>query len=302
MLKGRYEVRVLEPSPPAVNEGPWFADDPVARGGVPAGCRLVAPVRYPGGGAEDLTWDELCAAQADPHLSAWCADRWLGAWMPLAPLPASYPETRLALHAVAEHVLAAVRHQGAGQLGLRYTRGGFGTPFMGRDRQVRVEADELVVQDATLEIRAPLLTLAGAATMAGVEPGPPHPAYAPATAPEPLAPLPVDLYASRVLGDWFGFCASVLEQIRIESSAPARAELWPSSFALTVDIGGVTLGGSPGDATFAEPYLFVSGHAGPAGRAQLGYAELRVATDQRGMALDFLRRQRSGLSKTLAQR
>jgi len=31
-ISNRYEVRVLEPSPPAVNEGPWFADDPVAGG------------------------------------------------------------------------------------------------------------------------------------------------------------------------------------------------------------------------------------------------------------------------------
>src|SRR5690242_15622728 len=36
-LGGRYEVRVLEPSPPAVNSAPWYADDPVARGDVPAG-------------------------------------------------------------------------------------------------------------------------------------------------------------------------------------------------------------------------------------------------------------------------
>ena len=28
-LSGRYDARVLEPSPPAVSEGPWFADDPV---------------------------------------------------------------------------------------------------------------------------------------------------------------------------------------------------------------------------------------------------------------------------------
>ena len=36
-LGGRYEVRVLEPSPPAVDEEPWFADDPTARGDVPDG-------------------------------------------------------------------------------------------------------------------------------------------------------------------------------------------------------------------------------------------------------------------------
>ena len=36
-LGGRYEVRVLEPSPPAVDEEPWFADDPAAPGDVPDG-------------------------------------------------------------------------------------------------------------------------------------------------------------------------------------------------------------------------------------------------------------------------
>ena len=40
----RYEMRVLEPSPPAVGDGPWFADDPVARGEVPAGHSVVSPV------------------------------------------------------------------------------------------------------------------------------------------------------------------------------------------------------------------------------------------------------------------
>ena len=35
---GRFDVRVLEPSPPAVDVAPWFADDPVApdRGRRPA--------------------------------------------------------------------------------------------------------------------------------------------------------------------------------------------------------------------------------------------------------------------------
>ncbi|MGH9278095.1 MAG: hypothetical protein ACRD12_08315, partial [Acidimicrobiales bacterium] len=44
-----YEARVLEPSPPAVNEAPWFADDPVVSEG--SGRPCVSPV----GG--DQTWD-----------------------------------------------------------------------------------------------------------------------------------------------------------------------------------------------------------------------------------------------------
>jgi hypothetical protein len=36
-LEGRYETRVREPSPLAVTGGPWFAEDPVARGEAPGG-------------------------------------------------------------------------------------------------------------------------------------------------------------------------------------------------------------------------------------------------------------------------
>ena len=46
-INNRYDVRVLEPSPPAVNEGPWFADDPVAGG-------EVVPVEREGDGVR--TW------------------------------------------------------------------------------------------------------------------------------------------------------------------------------------------------------------------------------------------------------
>ena len=97
-LGGRYDVRVLEPSPPAVAEGPWFADDPAARGEVPAGRTLVSPVS-----SGDLTWDEL--ARDDPDLAAWCADRWLGAWRRLAPLPARFVACREVLHGYAERTL-----------------------------------------------------------------------------------------------------------------------------------------------------------------------------------------------------
>src|ERR687898_1263919 len=43
-------------------------------------------------------------------------------------VPATYPATRGALHAVAEHVLAAALHRSTGRIGLRATPDGFGTP------------------------------------------------------------------------------------------------------------------------------------------------------------------------------
>src|SRR4029077_17160480 len=94
-LGGDYEARVLEPSPPAVSEDPW-TDDPVYPGEVPEGRDLVSPVHNRG----DLTWDEIASQERD--LAPWCAERWLGAWKRLEPLPATFGETRNALHEVAE--------------------------------------------------------------------------------------------------------------------------------------------------------------------------------------------------------
>src|SRR3569833_1378344 len=112
-LGGEYDVRVLEPSPPAVDEPPWYADDPLAG---PYGVRLVTPVTGLG-----RSWHDLVAER--PELTAFCADRWLGAWRRLAPLPRAFVPTRRSLHALAEHVVAPARHAANGQIGLRFTHG-----------------------------------------------------------------------------------------------------------------------------------------------------------------------------------
>jgi len=152
-----YEVRVLEPSPPAVG-GPWFADDPVARGQVPAGNAVVSPV-----GTGELTWDELVATES--NLADWCAERWLAAYHRLRPAPSKLVPTRLALHRVAEQIVSPARRKANGKIGLRYTRGGFGTPFFGADIQIRVRGTELVIQDASGERTAPITTLDAAADL-----------------------------------------------------------------------------------------------------------------------------------------
>src|SRR5436305_11196843 len=110
-LGDRYEVRVLEPSPPAVSDPPWFADDPVARGDVPAGRMLVSPV-----GTGDLLWQDLAAA--DASLAQWCSERWLAAWRRLDVAPGSLVRTRLALHRVAERVISPARSHANGKIGL----------------------------------------------------------------------------------------------------------------------------------------------------------------------------------------
>jgi hypothetical protein len=267
-LGGRYEVRVLEPSPPAVSEPPWFADDPVARGELPAGRRLVSPVA-----TGDLRWEQLAASDAE--LADWCAERWLGPWRRLGSLPADFVATRLALHELAETVVSPARREANGKIGLRYTRGGFGTPFFGEDRQVRVERAELVFVERGQETRR--------------------------------EPVEVDASAAGSLGDWYGFAASVLEELRaggdVQLQDPSRVQLWPEHFDIAFELGRedagarATYGCSPGDEQHPEPYLYVGPWVAPrAGElwnatafsgAEMAYASLLEAEDQRAAALEF---------------
>ena len=245
-LGGRYDVRVLEPSPPAVATAPWFADDPVHASGPHTGP-VVAPVAGIG-----TTWDEL--ARDDDDLAAWCADRWLGAWRRLPEVPAGFVAERTRLHAIAEE-MADARKAVTGKIGLRYVHGGFGTPFFGDGEQRRVDA-----------------------------------------------PL---------LGDLFGFGASVLEELRVRWAAidDTRVQLWPEHFDLSIDAApGVvvraTYGVSPGDDDHPEPYLYVAPWEKQDGApwtdpyfggAVLAYADLLAADDQRAAAFEFFELCRSGL-------
>jgi len=256
-LGGEYDVRVLEPSPPAVTAPPFFADDPVAGGD-------VVPVERDG--AE--SWAAICDARGDSDLRAWCATRWLVRGE-LQPLPDTFTTTRNALHALAEHVIAPARWAVNGKIGLRYTWHGFGTPFFGDDEQVRIEGDALVVAAANGEHRAGITTLRDMATAAGIKPGAPADVYTPTTAVDVDEPLAVDAASAIALGDWFGFGASVLEQLRADAlrdttppdEPPGRVQIWPEHFDIAVDLGRAgsraNFGASPGDAEHGEPYLYV---------------------------------------------
>jgi hypothetical protein len=216
----------------------------------------------------------------------WCAERWLGAWKRLEPLPPRFAETRIALHKIAEAVVSPARKPD-NEIALRYTRGGFGTPFFsqgGVDCQVRVERGELVRQRRNEETREPL--------------------------PD------VDLAAAGTLGEFYGFGCSVLEQLRADEpdGEPSLVQLWPEHFDIAVELGSeaggqrATYGASPGDDDHDEPYLYVSvwtadvsgelwnavGFKG----AELRYSELLEAEDQRRAALHFMRKRYRALQTT----
>ena len=301
-LDGRYDPRVLEPSPPAVTAGPWFADDPVDPEYAPTGLPVVSPVA-----STETTWEQLVAG--DPELAAWTAERWLAGLRPLGPAPARLPETRRALHRLAEQVISPARRLANTKIGLRWTRGGFGTPWFAPERQLRVDGDVLVIVDGDQEHRAPIRSLTAAAQRLG-------PGWLPDDVTLDDAPLPVDAAAAAFIGDWFGFATHVLETLRAGAgpdSEPSRVQLWPEHFDLALELGSASSGAraayglSPGDDAHDEPYLYVAPWQAPepsplwraesfAG-AELSYASLLAAADQRDEALSFFRARLDALTR-----
>jgi hypothetical protein len=291
---GDYDPRVLEPSPPAVLDGVWFADDPAVGG--------------------NLDWREWVGAH--PEHEVWAADRWLAAYRRLGPVPPTFAATRLALHRVAVYVVSPARQRSNGKMALRWTLGGIGTPFFGGDEQVRVAGTDLVRQRGSEASAETITSLAKAATF--VLDGPPEDAWAGKLEVPPLGDadedLAIDPNAACFLADWYGFAWSVLEEVRADASSPesSRVQLWPEHFDAAFDCLAperrATLGASPGDRGSAEPYLYVVSprvedtpsplwNATTFPGAVLRYEELLDTADQRAMALEFFRARRDLLAR-----
>src|SRR3954447_8964355 len=293
-LDGRYDVRVLEPSPPTQDRPP-FGTDPTARGEVAAGRQVVSPVT-----TGDLRWADVVAEDGD--LAPRGAERWLAPHPRLGEPPAHFETTRESLHRLAEHVMSPTRQRDRGEITLRWTLGGFGTPFFGNDAQLRVEGDCFVVQLRDRVQRGRLTTLKDAAEFVGFD----LTRSDEAIAEEPLA---VDPDASRYLGEVYGFAFSVLEDLRATAGVayePSLVNLWPEHFDVAVELGHEAdgrragFGVSPGDADHPDPYVYVAPWSAPVDDtaiwnatafrgAELPWAEIVAAEDQREVALGFLR-------------
>ncbi len=286
---GRFDVRVHEPSPPTITESPYVADllAPSADG-----RSVLSPVS-----AGDVLWDDLAARE--PKLRTFCAQRWLGAYARLGPPPEGFAQARDALHSLAAAVVSPTMQRATGETALRFSRGGFATPFFGNDVQLRVEGDVLHMQVADRVQSAQITNLADAAGFVGFD----LTRFDLAAADEPLA---VDGAAARYLGDVYGFAFSVLEELRARADAsmePSLVNLWPEHFDVFVEIGSdhhglrAAYGVSSGDANHPEPYAYVAPWtARPTGElwqadgfagAQLTLSELQAVGDQRATTLAF---------------
>jgi hypothetical protein len=286
------DPHVLEPSPPAVKDPPWFADDPTAGGHV--------------------DWNEW--VDLHPEHAAWAKERWLASYGRLGQIPPGYAEARVALHRLAVYVISPARQRANGKMALRWTLGGIGTPFFGDDEQVRVAGTDLVRQRGLRAWAEPITSLEKAAAF--VLEGPPDGAWAETLDVPTLDPadreLPVDVDSAHFLAAWYGFAWSVLEELRADADSvePSRVQLWPEHFDAAFDCLSderrATFGASPGDTSSSAPYLYVvsprvSAIAGDLWNstsfpgAVLPFGDLSGAPDQRATALEFFRSRRSAL-------
>lgn len=228
----------------------------------------------------------------------------------LLPLPAGFASTVAALHLIAERLIAPARKPD-NEIALEPTPGGFGTPefeFAGSRRRVRVEGAELVYEIDGAEDRAPLDSLAAA--------GIPIADLVPAGLELSDEPLDIDAEAALALGRWYGFGAAVLADLVAAAAPedePSPAHLWPEHFDLAIEFGSAVRGAranyglSPGDDNHPEPYLYVGPWTAEVGGelwgargfrgAELAYADLAAAADQRAAATNFFETRRIALNE-----
>ena len=211
-------------------------------------------------------------ADAKEHIS-------LLAREPLAALPGGFAAGRAELHRIAEEVLKPKRILETGnEIALSFTPGGYGTPAwkVGADSglpgSARAEGAQIVVVEGESEERTP---------------------------------IEVNQAVAAAVADWFALGTVALAGLieRHPELDPEPIRLWPEHFDVATVLGDeaggsrANFGASPGDEEHPEPYLYVGPWVEqPDGGiwdatafhgAELGYAELLEADDQRTAAIDF---------------
>ncbi len=175
-------------------------------------------------------------------------------------LPDEYRPTREALHAVAEHILGAASFTAIGHIGLRANESGFATQNL-EGKTFTVSGPFITDGERSLLLTGS--TLRGVAEWADIVPGAPATVYVPSTPLDLDTPLDIDGDCAVMIGEWFAGMQTVLTDLVDGVADASPIQLWPEHFDLATDFGSedrgrrANYGASPGDATHAEPYLYV---------------------------------------------
>jgi hypothetical protein len=163
----------------------------------------------------------------------------------------TYTATRLALHGVAELLLAGPQHRASGTIRLRVTPNGFGTVAA---PDVRVAGDRLVHGDRSVPLAA--ASYGELAERAGLAAGGPAGVYPDGSGAVPDDPVHVDPAAAAHLAA--GLAAG---DAALRALDPAQTPvLWPEHFDVGVVLDRVNYGVSAGDGFEAQPYAYVGPH------------------------------------------
>ena len=178
-------------------------------------------------------------------------------------------DTRRALHAVAELLLAGPQHRASNTVRLRVSPGGFRTT---KEPDVQVVGTEVVAGDHRSAIANATARSLGAAL--GLDAGGPVDVYHDGSAAALDDVLGLDADAAARLA-----AAYELGDAALRLFAPdEQPVLWPEHFDVAIRVDGVNYGVSPGDGYLPEPYAYVGIDPVPAGddywNAPFGRTEL----------------------------
>jgi hypothetical protein len=189
--------------------------------------------------------------------------------------------TRLTLHHVAEHVLAAEQYAANDELALSAAPNGFTTGWFPSDAgevRIRVDGDQVVREHAGNTGEGSRQPIAG----------------------------DFDEAAAQALCAWWSLGEAVLTALRAaDGESISRAILWPEHFDIavtltTADGRNINLGFSPGDEFSAQPYVYAGpwdALTGPFWNAPFGafrtYEQIGAGDDAFAPAAQFLAQARA---------
>ncbi len=282
---------VLEPSPPAQNTEPFFADMPTEITTDPE--KAVTPTSE-----GKYSWNDF------PELAEFARERWLGHWQKLPPLPADWIPKMQDAHRLAFSLISETRKQANGKFGLRWVLGGFGTPYFGNDCQAGMKYGMLTMEEAGKIKTAPITTIKDASEFFGVAPTGDQREHDSPELGDLERPLIADEETCSFLNGWYGFATSVMSEVRLLNPTFTPVQMWPGHFDVAVDLPlpdkETSFGASPGDENNPDPYLYVAtlgevDKSNPYWNAEsytgavLRLPELAKESDQRQAALNFYR-------------